>query len=134
MLTDIFLGHALVGEYVFALLSAAAAWMIGRAVALNWQAITSLILYVLLLGVGSRFLHWALYQSWVKAEGAAKATAEPVSFGQTLTTLLSYYAVDTAVFMIVAILGYRFTRTVQMTTQYRWLYEKASPLSWRARS
>jgi hypothetical protein len=31
------------------------------------------------------------------------------------------------------VVGYRHTRTTQMTTQYRWLYERAGPLSWRAR-
>jgi hypothetical protein len=28
-------------------------------------------------------------------------------------------------------LGYRYTRTNQMTRQYHWLYEKSSPLGWR---
>ncbi len=32
-----------------------------------------------------------------------------------------------------AALGYRAMRTTQMVTQYRWLYERTSPLTWRDR-
>ena len=35
---------------------------------------------------------------------------------------------------VFGILGYKYTRTNQMVSQYHWLYERASPLSWRARS
>ena len=111
MLTDIFSGHALPGEYVFVLLCAAAAWMIGKSVAGIWKGIPELIGYVLLLGVGTRFLHFALYE------------AAFVSIG--------HYVADTILFLIVAFIGYRYTRTNQMTEQYNWLYEKASPITWR---
>jgi hypothetical protein len=33
----------------------------------------------------------------------------------------------------VASFGYQFKRTNQMTSQYHWLYEKTSPLTWRNR-
>jgi hypothetical protein len=36
--------------------------------------------------------------------------------------------------MLLGFLGYRYTRTNQMVTQYSWLYEKVSPLSWRPKS
>jgi len=44
-----------------------------------------------------------------------------------------YYIVDTIVLLIVGTLGYRYTRTNQMVSQYHWLYERASPLSWKAK-
>lgn len=113
MLMDIISGHAPPGEYTFTLLCMAAAWMIGRSVANDWRTMAHLVGYVLLLGLGSRFLHFALYE------------AQFVS--------LSRYLTDTVVLLIVAYLGFRYTRTNQMTRQYYWLYEKVSPLSWRAK-
>ena len=44
-----------------------------------------------------------------------------------------YYIVDTIVLMILGFLGYQYTRTNQMVSQYHWLYERASPLSWKAK-
>jgi hypothetical protein len=37
------------------------------------------------------------------------------------------------VLMVIGTIGYRYTRTKQMVRQYNWLYEKASPLSWKAK-
>ena len=90
-----------------------AAWMTGKAVASTWRGTAMLVLYVLMLGLMVRFIHFALFQG----------------------TLLSprYYLVDTVILMAVAFLGWRYTRTTQMTTQYRWLYERSSPLGWKAR-
>jgi hypothetical protein len=73
-----------------------------------------MVFFTLLLGLGARFLHFALY--------------EAVFVSPTR------YLVDTAVFLVVAYIGYRYTRTNQMTRQYHWLYEKASPISWKDRS
>jgi hypothetical protein len=42
--------------------------------------------------------------------------------------------VDTIVLMILGTLGYKYTRTNQMVTQYSWLYEKASPLTWKPKN
>ena len=114
MLEDIVAGHAFPGEYVFMLLCMGAAWMTGRSIASDWKPIWNLVLAVLGLGLGARFLHFALYE------------AQFVSF--------SRYFVDTLILAIVAYFGYRFTRTNQMTRQYHWLYEKASPFSWRAKA
>ena len=111
MLMDIFSGHALPGEYVFMLLCMGAAWMTGRSVAGDWKPLWILGVYVLLLGLGARFLHFALYQA---------VFVSPVR-----------YLIDTIVLGGVAYVGFMFTRTNQMTRQYHWLYEKASPLSWR---
>jgi ABC-type multidrug transport system ATPase subunit len=44
-----------------------------------------------------------------------------------------YYVVDTLVLSLFAMLGYRYYRTRQMTNNYYWLYEKASPFSWKSK-
>ncbi len=90
-----------------------AAWMTGRAIALTWRPIWQLPLYVLLLGWVVRFIHFALFEG-------------------TLLTL-HYYVVDTIVLMAFAFAGWRHTRAGQMTTQYRWLYERAGPFGWKPR-
>jgi small-conductance mechanosensitive channel len=114
MLLDIFARTAAGGEYVFMLLCMLAAWQIGKSVASDWKPLTTMVVYTLLLGCGARFLHFALYQ------------APFIS--------LSRYLVDTLVLLTVAYIGYRFTRTNMMTRQYHWLYEKASPISWKDRA
>ena len=88
-----------------------AAWMTGRAIALTWRPYWNLILYLFILGGAVRFIHFALFEG----------------------TLLSIhdYAVDTIVLLIIGSLGCQYTRTRQMTTQYRWLYERRGPFSWR---
>lgn len=90
-----------------------AAWMSGRAVALSWKPVIQLVFYVLILGVFIRFIHFSLFQG----------------------TLLSirFYIVDTVILMAIAFAGWRYRRAVQMTTQYRWLYERTGPFGWRAR-
>jgi small-conductance mechanosensitive channel len=113
MLLDIFSGHAFVGEVVFLALCVAAAWMTGRSIASEWKPTWQLFAAILALGLGARFLHFALYQ------------AEFLRFGA--------YVVDTILLGAGAWLGHQFTRTNQMTRQYYWLYEKASPLSWRSK-
>lgn len=113
MLLDIFAGHAFPGEYVFMVLCMAASWMAGRSIANDWKPIISLLAVSLLIGLGARFLHFALY---------AAPFVSP-----------SRYLVDTIVFAVCVWLGYRYTRTNQMTRQYYWLYERTSPLSWRSK-
>lgn len=92
-----------------------AAFLAGRGLAIKWRPLWQLVMYMLILGVGVRFLHFALFQ-----EG--------------FMTPSWYYLVDTTVLMIAALLGYRLTRVKQMTTQYHWLYERSGPLSWRKRA
>ena len=89
------------------------AWRTGKSCAENWQSMTTLVVYVLLLGVAIRFIHHALFE------------------GSMLT--LQYYFVDTVILLLFAVAGYRFYRTRQMTDMYYWLYEKASPFSWKAK-
>jgi uncharacterized membrane protein AbrB (regulator of aidB expression) len=114
MLIDILGGHAYFGEFVFLLLCLGAAWMTGRSIATDWKPLWQLAASVVGLGFGSRFLHKALYE------------------GPFLS--INHYLGDLVLLAIAAYAGYQFTRTNQMTTQYHWLYEKASPFSWRAKS
>lgn len=90
-----------------------AAWMTGRAIALTWRPLWNAVLYTLLLGFVVRFIHFAL-------------------FGGTLLSA-HYYVVDTVVLLGFAMAGYRYMRTTQMTTQYRWLYERTGPFGWKSR-
>jgi hypothetical protein len=89
------------------------AWMTGRAIALTWRPEWQLPLYILVLGLFVRFIHFAL-------------------FGGTLLSPW-FYLVDCAFLIVIAAIGHRHTRTTQMTTQYRWLYERTGPLSWKPR-
>ena len=69
---------------------------------------------LLLLGIAVRFIHHALFDG----------------------TMFSpqYYIVDTVILLVIGIVGYRYTRTDQMVTQYHWLYERASLLSWKPKA
>ena len=100
--------------FVTLLLGGWAAWMTGRACAQTWRPIYALVVYLLLLGIAVRFIHHALFDG----------------------TMFSaqYYVVDTIILIVIGIIGYRFTRTNQMVTQYNWLYERASLLSWKSKS
>ena len=91
-----------------------AAWMTGRAMALTWRRFWQLVAYLLILAAAVRFIHFALFEG----------------------TLLSlhYYLVDAVVILIIGSLGFRYTRARQMTSQYRWLYERTGPFSWRERT
>lgn len=97
--------------FVTCLLGGWAAWMTGRACAQTWRPYVSLVVYLLALGVAVRFIHHALFDGTMKT--------------------FQFYAVDTIILLVFGTLGYRYTRTRQMVTQYHWLYERASPLSWK---
>ncbi|MGW9332359.1 DUF6867 family protein [Bosea sp. NPDC055594] len=90
-----------------------AAWMTGRAVAITWRPFLQLVAYTLVLGLVIRFIHFALFEA-------------------TLLTF-HYYLVDTLVLFAFGLAGWRYNRTRQMTTQYRWLYERTGPFTWKAR-
>jgi len=95
------------------ILGGGAAFLSGRALARGWRPFTHVALYMILLAAAVRFFHYALFSA----------------------TLLSayYYAVTYLVLLGAAWLGYRLMRTQQMVTQYRWLYERTSPLTWKSR-
>ena len=80
----------------------------------TWRPISHVIGYSLLLGAAVRFCHFALFE------------AELLS--------LPSYLVDTAYLTAVGCLSWRVMRTTRMVTQYRWLYERTSPLTWRERT
>ena len=87
------------------------ALMTGRGVALAWKDAWLAGLAAIPLAVAVRFIHFALFEG----------------------TFLSprYYLVDFVVVLAIALLGHRYTRTAQMVRQYRWMVERAGPLSWR---
>ncbi len=93
------------------ILAGGAALQAGRSLAQGWKSPWLLAIYMLIFGVGVRFLHFALFQSQL--------------------TSLQYYISHTLVVMAFAFVGYRITMAQQMTEKYPWLYERTSLLSWR---
>ena len=106
------------GPWVFLVLrvviGGAGAFLSGRGLARSWKPFWRIFLYMALLAAAMRFFHYALFDG-------------------TLTSLY-YYLVTYAILLIAALLGFRAMRTTQMVTQYRWLYERTSPLTWRDRA
>jgi hypothetical protein len=95
-------------------LGGGAAWLTGRANALNWRPRWQLVLFMLILAAAVRFMHFALFDS----------------------TLLSlhYYLVDAAVCLVFGLLGFRVMRATQMVTRYGWLNMRSGPFGWRRRT
>ncbi len=106
------------GLWIFLLLTVVlggiAAFVTGRAIATTWRPLWQLPWYVLLLALGVRFLHFALFQ-------------EPLLAPSSL-------AVDYVLLLAVAALGHRLARVQQMSSQYQWLYEATGLTGWRRRS
>jgi hypothetical protein len=103
--------------HVFSLLTVVigggAAFLAGRGLARSWKPFWRVYFYMALLAAAVRFFHYALFD------------------GNLLS--LYYYLVTYAVLLAAGSLGYRVMRTTQMVSQYRWLYERTSPLTWRDR-
>jgi hypothetical protein len=91
-----------------------AAFMAGRGMAMKWRPLWMPLLAMVPLALGLRFLHFALFEANL--------------------TSLHYLITDFIVLLIGAFLGYRMTLARKMANQYPWLYEKAGPLSWRAKA
>ncbi len=106
------------GPWVFLVLTVAiggaGAFLSGRGLARSWKPFWRAFFYMAMLAAALRFFHYALFDG-------------------TLTSLY-YYLVTYAFLVIAALLGFRAMRTTQMVTQYRWLYERTSPLTWRDRA
>jgi hypothetical protein len=98
---------------VTGVLGGGAAWLTGRACADTWRPIAHVLGYSLLLGAAVRFCHFALFE------------------GELMS--LPSYLVDTAYLAAVGSLSWRIMRTTRMVTQYGWLYERTSPVTWRER-
>ena len=90
-----------------------AAFLAGRGLARSWKPFGRVFFYIALLTAAVRFFHYALFD------------------GELLS--LYYYLVTYVLLLAVACLGFRWMRTTQMVTQYRWLYERTSLLTWRER-
>jgi hypothetical protein len=99
--------------FVTGILGGLAAWATGRAIAETWRPYYQLIAYMVLLGGAVRFIHFALFEA-------------------TLLSLTSYLS-DVLYLLAIGSLAFRLTRAHRMVTQYRWLYERAGPFSWRER-
>lgn len=91
-----------------------AAFLAGRGLARAWKPFWRVFFYIALLAAAVRFFHYALFN------------------GELLS--IYYYLVAYAVLIVAGSFGYRSMRTTQMVTQYRWLYERTSPLTWRERT
>ena len=98
---------------VTVLIGGGAAWLAGRAIAQTWRPFWHMVLYMALLGAAVRFVHFALF------DGSLLAPAS--------------YAADALVLLICGALSWQAARAAQMATQYYWLYERSSPLTWRRR-
>ena len=96
------------------ILGGGAAFLAGRGLARSWKPFWRIFFYMALLAGAVRFFHYALFD------------------GKLLSPY--YYLVTYAVLLIAASLGFRAMRTTQMVTQYRWLCERTSPLTWRDRA
>jgi hypothetical protein len=94
-------------------LGGGAAFAAGRAVAVTWKPLGHIVVYSVLLAAAARFIHYSL-------------------FGGTLLAP-HYFIADFLVLLVLAGAGFRMTRVRQMAGQYRWLYERSGPLSWRER-
>jgi hypothetical protein len=90
-----------------------AAWLAGRAIAATWRPWWHVALYMALLSLAVRFIHFALFNSKLLS--------------------LHYYLVDFAVCLSFGFLGFRLMRVAQMVTRYGWINERAGWLSWRRR-
>ena len=91
-----------------------AAFVAGRAIAQTWRPFWHVLVYMAMLGAAVRFVHFALFE---------ETFLSPV-----------LYAEDTLYLMLVGALAWRMTRAAQMATQYDGLFERTSPLTWRARA
>ena len=99
---------------VTVVLMGGAGYLTGQALARGWRPIWQVVGYGVLLGFVDRFLTFALF------DGA-------------LLTLVGF-AIDTAVILAFALLGYRITFAAKMVVQYPWLYRRSGLLNWRERT
>jgi hypothetical protein len=99
---------------VTGVLGGGAAFLAGRAIAQTWRPFWNVLLYMAMLGAAVRFVHFALFEA---------ALLSPAS-----------YTADALYLIMLGSLAWRMTRAAQMATQYYWLYERTSPVTWRVRA
>ena len=91
-----------------------ASWMTGRALAETWKSLWLTLPYSLLLGFGSRFLTYALFEGvFLSVRG---------------------YVISTAVLWFIMFVAYRLNRARLMIQQYPWMYERRWLFAWRAKA
>lgn len=95
-------------------LGMAAAYATGKAIALTWRPFWHAPAYMVLLAAVTRFCHFALFE-------------EPLLD-------IAGYVREAVVLALAASLGFQRVRVLQMRTQYDWIYEQASLLSWRRKT
>jgi hypothetical protein len=103
-------------------LGGGAAWLTGRATALTWSPWWVLAVYVVLLMIATRFIHYSLFGG---------------SFFLPLETLpraLYRGGIDLVILGVAAALGRQVTRARQMSTQYQFIYDRSGPIGWRERA
>ena len=88
--------------------------MTGQAMARTWRPLWQALPYALLLGLGDRFLAYAMFN------------------GRLLS--LFGYLLDSAILVLLATLAYRATRAGQMANQYPWIYKRIGWFRWEERS
>ena len=91
-----------------------ASYMTGQALANTWRPSWQLVPYVMLIGCADRFLVYGLFDGELWQ--------------------LSGYIIDTVVLLLIAAAAFRLNRARKMVSQYPWLYELTSPLTWREKS
>lgn len=99
---------------VTVVMGGAAAWIVGRSVAVGWRPSWTLVVYLLFLACGIRFIHFAL-------------------FGGNILSV-SAFALDALVLLGIGCVGYRYCRSRKMVEQYDWLYERHGLMGWRERA
>ena len=93
------------------ILAGGAGFLMGQALARGWRPVWQVFGYGALLGFADRFIIYAL-------------------FGGDLLSLTGYL-VDTAVIIVIALIGNRITLAHNMVAQYPWLYESNGLFGWR---
>ncbi len=105
------------GLWVFILvtlsLGGAASWATGRALAMGWESIFKLFLYMGLMTFAVRFIHYALFHQ---------------PFLDPRNVIIDYI-----ILVAIAAFGFRQHRAFQMVTQYPWLFGSAGPLNWHTK-
>ncbi|NYZ11706.1 hypothetical protein HL658_04025 [Azospirillum sp. RWY-5-1] len=91
----------------------ACAFLTGQTLAEGWKPESTLYGYIVLLGLGDRFLVYGL-------------------FGGPLLSLHGF-VVHTAFIAVIAVVTFRMARARRMVSQYPWLYERSGPFGWRER-
>jgi hypothetical protein len=99
--------------FVTGIIGGLTAWATGHALAETWRPFRQLFGYMLLLGAGVRFTHFALFDAH-------------------LLSLPSYLA-DLVYLLFVGGIAWRLTYARRIVTQYHWLYERTGPFTWRKR-